>query len=347
MEQNFQNTSWFVTGASGLVGSTILTKLFESDVKIIALVREKTDKQKIKWLLDNNVQLVYGDLTDKESYKYHLGTCDIVVHTAAAVQNSNADMNWKINLDGTKNIVEAMLEFSVRRIIHISTVGIYGISSDTPITEEKEANPIGDYSRSKYAAEEYLFEQSDKLDITIFRPPYIIGDIEHDRHVLPTIYNGMNRRILPKWWRKNPTFGFVHARDIASAVLLAGSLSSTPNMVYNIQSFSISYDEIIKFAEEIFNSKIYKVPISYGFVAFITIIMDIFRTVIGKRRFLRKRIRTFEKNWIFNTDRIERDLQWTSQYVDKNTLYLLLSKYKNNQISKNDINIIADDKESL
>ena len=57
MANNFQNKTWFVTGATGLVGSTIISKLLETEANIIALLRKGTPQEKIDWFEEHNIKI--------------------------------------------------------------------------------------------------------------------------------------------------------------------------------------------------------------------------------------------------------------------------------------------------
>ena len=340
MASNFQNKVWFVTGGTGLVGSSIISKLIESEVIIIALVRKNSDKSKIKWLTDNEVKVFVGDLLDIESFKYQLGTCDVIVHAAAAVRNKDKEYTRKVNYEGTRNIIQAMLEFSIKRIIHISTAGVYGNSSKFPIDEETITMPIGDYSVSKRNAELELLKHKDNLNITIIRPPYIIGDVNLDRHVLPIINQILKRKILPSIWRRNTEIGFAHARDIASLILLAGSLDKTPNEIYNVQSFSVSYSELIEFGVLINENRILRIPVPFSSVALLARVYDFFKKITGQESDLSKHLRLVKYNWVLNTDSVSNDLNWVPQYTDNQKIYILLSQLNHGDIdTKIEMNI--------
>ncbi|MCY3413290.1 MAG: NAD-dependent epimerase/dehydratase family protein [Candidatus Heimdallarchaeota archaeon] len=325
MLPQFKNRTWFVTGATGLVGSSIISKLLEFEVNIIALARPNSSDSKKQWLRDTGVKLIEGDLFDTESYKHFLGTCDIVVHTAAAVRLNDEEATKKVNVEGTRIIVQTMKEFNISRIIHISTVGVYGTSNKVPITEKFVPNPIGVYSQSKLEAENILLEDK-QLNVTIFRPPYIIGDLFWDRHVVPTLTKLLNHRILPRLWRKNPQFGFVHARDIASAIILASSNETTPSQIYNIQSFSLGYKELLEYSKLILQRNIIKIPLPFSFLKILAVIIDTITGFVNKSHQLSRRLQTIRYNWNFDTSLIEEELKWESQHQNPHYLFTLLSE---------------------
>ena len=166
METSFQSKIWFVTGSTGLVGHAIVKKLRSADIEVIALIRKSSSKDMVLKLKDLGVKIIIGDLLDSESYKLSMATCDGVVHAAAAVQNSDTSTNWGVNYEGTKVLTDCMIEFGLKRLIHISTVGVYGQSSTIPIQEDQIPKPIGSYSESKLAAEQYIFENKDNPNLS-------------------------------------------------------------------------------------------------------------------------------------------------------------------------------------
>ena len=71
-----------------------------------------------KVFLYNKAKVVYGDILDPSTYQDYLATCDVVVHTAAAVQINDVEINWKTNFEGTKHLVNAINEYGIKRLIH-------------------------------------------------------------------------------------------------------------------------------------------------------------------------------------------------------------------------------------
>ncbi|MHA2502256.1 MAG: NAD-dependent epimerase/dehydratase family protein, partial [Candidatus Kariarchaeaceae archaeon] len=157
---SFQANTWFVTGATGLVGSSIVRELKRNELNVIALVRDQSPQDMIDLLTRLEVKIVVGDLLDRSTYAEYIATCDVVVHAAAAVQIRDEETNWKVNLEGTRSICEAMQEMGKTRIIYISTAGLYGGSSLDPVKEETPINPFGPYLESKAAAEDLILNSN-------------------------------------------------------------------------------------------------------------------------------------------------------------------------------------------
>lgn len=329
MRNNYHATTWFITGATGLLGSTIIEKLREADLAVIALVRKSSPKTIVNWLLELGVKIVEGDLLKPESYNKYIATSDIVVHTAAAVLVTDPSINHKINYEGTKLLLESMKEFGISRLIHISTVAVYGAPRKDPMSEDDlNLQPVGPYASSKLKAEKLILNDYNDISSTIIRPPYIFGNIARDRNLIPTLQNSFSRRIIPKAWRYNPEIGFVHAMDIASLVILAGSHSKTNSKFYNVESFRLKYTEIIDMIARTSEKRIYQIRIPFLIITFFAIITDIFTIIFRKTKlYAKKRSLYMKENWLVTTDLAKNDLGWSAMHIESNELELLLKDY--------------------
>ncbi|MHA2029632.1 MAG: NAD-dependent epimerase/dehydratase family protein [Candidatus Kariarchaeaceae archaeon] len=342
---SYMASTWFVTGATGLVGSSIIEKLREADLAVIGLVREKSPKRTVDWLVERGVKIVIGELLEPSSFETYLATCDVVVHTAAAVLETDRDVNYRVNTEGTKLLVEAMTKYDVQRLIHISTAGVYGQPQLHLISEDQPLKPVGAYSQSKLLAENILREHPG-ISLTIIRPPYIFGDIKRDRNLLPTLYSKFSKKLMPKAWRFNPSFGFVHALDLASLVILAGSREKTPSIIYNIQSFSLTYLEILNFLSETQDKRIVKLILPFTVLFSIGMIIDLSIFIFRRTPLLaRKRVKFLRGNWDFSTARVEKDLGWSPVHSEPQELSILFTNYIHyvNGVDP-DINIVHESK---
>lgn len=151
----------FVTGATGLLGNNLVRELLARGYTVRALVRSR-DKAA---LLPSSpsLTLVEGDMERVEDFEKHLAGVDIVFHTAAYFRDSLKGGNhWKtlkrINVLGTKTLVEKAYGQGVRRFLQVSSIGT--LEDKAPdggaVTEEMRRNPrktINDYYRSKLLAD--------------------------------------------------------------------------------------------------------------------------------------------------------------------------------------------------
>ena len=147
-----------VTGASGFVGSHLVPKLVESGYKVRCLVRPWSWIGQLK---KHMVELATGDVTDADSLKQAMKDVETVIHLVAIVRESRWATFSRINVQGTKNVVQAAAASGVKRFIH---VGALGSSSE---------NPRYDYLYSKWQGEEVV--RSSGLDFTILKPSAMFG----------------------------------------------------------------------------------------------------------------------------------------------------------------------------
>ena len=126
---------------------------------------------------DLRVQCCVGDLLDPNSLFMAMDDVDIVFNASGALPHHrliDSDY-WKINVDGVENLMQAALRRHVKKVVHLSTVGIYGEQVDN-VDEKTLPNPKGAYAESKLAGETVVSGyQSDKMSTIIIRPTIAYG----------------------------------------------------------------------------------------------------------------------------------------------------------------------------
>lgn len=171
----------FVTGATGFLGSALLRNLSRHEYELWALARESSDRS---GLADLDVRWLTGDLLDKDSLVSALAAIDgpfDVIHSGALISYDRRDREpqERINLDGTRNLLEACRNRSLRRFVHISSVvAVAHSDSKTPADETATFNGHGlgvDYVRTKRGAEEVALSYLDDVDVVVTCPAAIFG----------------------------------------------------------------------------------------------------------------------------------------------------------------------------
>ena len=144
-----------LTGANGYVGKYVLKELLRQGYEVTAFIKVGTP---IPEIANGNFKIVQGDLLDIESLSDALENIDAVIHLAAAVRIKIWEINYDVNVIGSKNLIDVCNEKNVKRVIFTSSVSALRTKR-------------GPYGETKYLAEN-LFEESN-LDYTIFRPDII------------------------------------------------------------------------------------------------------------------------------------------------------------------------------
>ncbi|MBA7663048.1 3 beta-hydroxysteroid dehydrogenase/Delta 5--_4-isomerase [subsurface metagenome] len=144
-----------VTGGSGFVGSHLIPRMVESGHRIRCLVPRPAEG-----LRGRGVEVVMGDVTDPESLKTAMSGVEAVVHLVGILRESRGASFSGVNVQGTRNVLQAAQDSGVKRFIHI---GVLGASPD----------PRYGYLYSKWLGEEAV--RSSQLDFTILRPAAMFG----------------------------------------------------------------------------------------------------------------------------------------------------------------------------
>jgi nucleoside-diphosphate-sugar epimerase len=137
-----------VTGGTGFTGSHLCDRLVREGYSVRALVR---DLGRGAALRDGGTEVVIGDLCDPNSLRQATKGIDVVYHIAALFRQENVSRKemWEVNVQGTKNILEAAIRSEVRKFVHCSTVGVHGDIKKPPANEDTPYGPGDRYQESK------------------------------------------------------------------------------------------------------------------------------------------------------------------------------------------------------
>jgi dihydroflavonol-4-reductase len=173
-----------VTGASGFLGWHVARLLLERGYPVRALVRPGSRVAELA------VEIVTGDLRDRDSLERAAAGCGLVYHVAADYRlwAKNPQELYDSNVEGTRHLLEAARKAGVERVVYTSTVGCIGVphggigDETTPVSLDDMA---GDYKRSKFLAEQVALEFArGGFPVVIVNPTAPIGD--HDVKPTPT-----------------------------------------------------------------------------------------------------------------------------------------------------------------
>jgi nucleoside-diphosphate-sugar epimerase len=165
-----------VTGGTGFTGSHLCRRLLQEGNEVRVLVREQSDRS----ILDNlPIDWVAGDLSDCAALERATEGVEIVYHIAALFRPENVTRQqmWAVNVEGSKNLLEAAVKSQVGRFVHCSTVGVHGDIQNPPATEETPYAPGDYYQESKTEGEKIALQyaREGRLPVVIFRPGGIYG----------------------------------------------------------------------------------------------------------------------------------------------------------------------------
>ena len=162
-----------VTGGTGVVGRALLEHLSDGQTKIRALVRS------VPKVLPVGVEAVTGDVLVYQSLERAFEGADLVYHVAGINQMcvSNPGEMYRVNVDGTRNVLRAAAAAGVRRVVHTSSAATIGEQVGTVGSEETvhRKSFVSHYERSKYEAEQVVLTEAGGVDVVIVNPSSVQG----------------------------------------------------------------------------------------------------------------------------------------------------------------------------
>ena len=211
-----------VTGAAGFLGGHLVDMLLEQNYEVRAMVRPAENADRLYAL--KRVEVVLGDMTDAASLKRTVKGVQRVFHVAARTGPwGPEDAYWRTNVQGVSDLIHASLAAGVQRIVHTSSITVYGHHLQGIVTEDDpfyaENNP---YSRTKIAGERLIANlvKDEGAPVVIARPGWIYGprDTASFGRFVSLVESGKGfllgsgKNIVPA----------VYVRDVAQGLIKAG-----------------------------------------------------------------------------------------------------------------------------
>lgn len=163
-----------VTGATGFIGGRLVERLDRQDgVKVRVLVRNLS---RLARLARFDIEIARGDVTDRRAVETAAGGCDVVVHCAYGSDGS-AKYQSQVNVEGTRNVIRAAVATGSDRVVHVSTVSVYGVVPEGEIDESTPHRPLPDiYSKTKAEGEKVaLALAAGGAPVTVVQPTIVYG----------------------------------------------------------------------------------------------------------------------------------------------------------------------------
>lgn len=233
-----------VTGGTGFLGSHIVDELVDSGYDVRVMARETSNITRYQKM--QGVELVVGDITRPKTLSMTMEDVDVIFNNAAIMEDWGSWSKFQpINVDGTRNVLEAARMKEIPKIVHTSSTAVYGFPNSLEgIHEGALKRPVGKYQKSKWAAEQVVSEYVNNygMDIVNVRPPLILGS--RDQYTTPLVVESIQKGDMVIIGNGKQRQSVVHARDTAQCLRLTAETPNIRGEAFNVTSFDSSVFEL-------------------------------------------------------------------------------------------------------
>jgi dihydroflavonol-4-reductase len=308
-----------VTGATGHLGNVLVRELLARGNKVRTLILPGEDCKELNGL---EVERFEGDITRPETLYPALVDVDQVFHMAALVSiiQGQEGLLKNINVQGTRNMLEAARKAKVRRFIYTSSIHALarppeGVTIDESLPFDPE-NPAGAYDRSKAEASLIVQEAARQgLNAVIVCPTGVIGPYDYRRSEMgEMVLEWMSRKINVVI---EGFFDFVDVRDVACGHILAGETGQI-GQTYILGGERIRVAQLAKLVKQVTGqtARLVKIPLSLALFA--TNFTQLYYGWTHTRpRFTRYSIETLVSNSVISSDKARRELGYTARSLQE------------------------------
>lgn len=324
-----------VTGASGFIGSFIVEEALRRGMDTWAAIRGSSKRD---FLQDGRIHFIELNLSSQSQLEeqLHGHQFDYVVHAAGVTKCLNDSDFFKINTEGTKNLVNALLslQMPVKRFVYVSSLSIFGAIRETQpykeILESDTPMPNTNYGRSKLQAELWLDSLRASFPYVILRPTGVYGPRERDYFMMA---KSIRQHTDFAVGFRQQDITFVYVLDVVQAVFLACEKGQTgrkyflsDGQVYQSATFS----NLIR--KELGNPWWIRVTAPIWLLRVITFFGDKIGHITGKISALNndKFHILKQRNWRCDIEPARRELGYEPQYTLTEGVPLTIKWYKEN-----------------
>jgi UDP-glucose 4-epimerase len=299
-----------VTGGAGYIGSGLIKELAQNTAIVEIVIYDNLSRGNLGLFLGNEklhgvkVSFIHGDILDGRKLKSALKNIDIVYHLAASVTSPNADQNpqqfEQVNHWGTAELVRAIEQSGVTRLIYLSTVSVYGWS-DEELTEEAVLEPNTYYGVSKMRGEEQVLSVKNEIETFIVRCGNVFGyspSMRKDTVINSFMFNAQYSNRIKVMGNGSQMRSFVSLSSVVDQLSqLVNNKKVTPG-VYNLVDHNISILDLADLVKSLY-PELETIFVNQHLTMRQVIIKQNTNFYFGNRFALKDELKAFKSKFIF------------------------------------------------
>ncbi len=230
----------FVTGGTGFIGKHLVRRLTADGHDVVCLARSTSDLSAMR---EAGARIVHGDVRDANAIAEGMTGCDRVVHLANLYEMWLPD--WRemdrVNVDGTRCVMQVAIQHGVQRVVYLSTVAVYGRPADWPFCETSARGEalFSHYARSKQKAEVVCQDfQAQGLPMVMLYPGIVLGAGD-DKASGQYIKDILGKRV-PSTIFHQSIETYVYVGDVVEAIVQACVRDSVAGQGYLVGKHAIT-----------------------------------------------------------------------------------------------------------
>ena len=307
-----------VTGGTGHIGNVLIKKLLKLNKKVTAIVLPNEDLTPLK---DLDIEIVYGDVCDRDFIFKTLKGNVTVFHLAGIINIGTTDIDkvYKVNVEGTKNVVDACVENKIPKFVYTSSVHIIEPVKNKVLLEPDvfdENKIIGDYAKTKCIATKYVLDSCDKgLNATVVYPSGVIGPCDYKISELgQVIIDYINKKLFAY---VKGGYNFVDVRDVADGIISAAEKGGKKEG-YILSGYTVTLKEMFTIINEKIGRTKFPAKLALWFVKMFAKLSDLYYKVRKKKPvFSSYSLYTLNSNSNFSNEKAKQQLGYNTRPVEE------------------------------
>ena len=302
----------FITGGTSSIGRVLVKELAKAGTPMRVLARKTSNKSGLGL---SCVEFVYGDVTDPEALRQGMENCRRVVHLAAVVgQNVPEAEWWRVNRDGSRNVLQAAFDLQIESVVQVSSLSVFGPTQPGETADETRPIQVSKYfnlyQKTKHAADEIAGEFAAKgLPVKIVYPGFGFGCSHASSH--PSMQDqtllrmAAGKPVVIMGSGKNRLF-LAYYKDTVSGILLAHAKGKAGEG-YILGNENLTFVELWSAIADLFGKEAprRRIPLRV-----LKVLSAAGKLLTGKQIFPPQFFEMFGLNWCFSNRKAREDLGW-------------------------------------